>query len=76
MREKEGEVKKVVSEMEALQGAVTQLRQQISTTEERIPRLEEAKKTAVTGIYSETSDKGPSEIGTTSLQRALVAAPC
>ena len=28
------------------------------------------------GIYSGTSDKGPSEIGTTSLQRALVAAPC
>ena len=28
------------------------------------------------GIYSGTSDKGPSEIGTTSLQRTLVAAPC
>ena len=27
-------------------------------------------------IYSETSDKEPSEIGTTSLQRTLVAAPC
>ena len=27
-------------------------------------------------IYSGTSDKGPSEIGTTSLQRTLVAAPC
>ena len=26
-------------------------------------------------IYSGTSDKGPSEIGTTSLQRTLVAAP-
>ena len=26
--------------------------------------------------YSGTSDKGPSEIGTTSLQRTLVAAPC
>ena len=26
--------------------------------------------------YSGTSDKGPSEIGTTSLQRRLVAAPC
>ena len=29
-----------------------------------------------TNIYSGTSDKGPSEIGTTSLQRTLVAAPC
>ena len=27
-------------------------------------------------VYSGTSDKGPSEIGTTSLQRTLVAAPC
>ena len=27
-------------------------------------------------LYSGTSDKGPSEIGTTSLQRTLVAAPC
>ena len=27
-------------------------------------------------FYSGTSDKGPSEIGTTSLQRTLVAAPC
>ena len=27
-------------------------------------------------IYSGTSDKGPSEIGTTSLQRTLVATPC
>ena len=26
--------------------------------------------------YSGTSDKGPSEIGTTSLQRTFVAAPC
>ena len=26
--------------------------------------------------YSGTSDKGPSEIGTTSLQRTLVGAPC
>ena len=26
--------------------------------------------------YSGASDKGPSEIGTTSLQRTLVAAPC
>ena len=26
--------------------------------------------------YSGTSDKGPSEIGTTSLQRTLVVAPC
>ena len=26
--------------------------------------------------YSGTSDKRPSEIGTTSLQRTLVAAPC
>ena len=26
--------------------------------------------------YSGTSDKGPSEIGTTSLQGTLVAAPC
>ena len=26
--------------------------------------------------YSGTSNKGPSEIGTTSLQRTLVAAPC
>ena len=26
--------------------------------------------------YSGSSDKGPSEIGTTSLQRTLVAAPC
>ena len=26
--------------------------------------------------YSGTSDKGPSEIGTTSLQRTLFAAPC
>ena len=26
--------------------------------------------------YSGTSDKGPSEIGTTSLQRTLVAVPC
>ena len=50
MREKEGEVKKVASEIEALQGTVTQLRRQISAAEERIPRLEEAKKTAVIGI--------------------------
>ena len=49
--EKEGEVKKVASEIEALQGTVAQLRRQISAAEERIPRLEEAKKTAVTGIY-------------------------
>ena len=28
------------------------------------------------GVYSGTSDKGPSEIGTTSLQRTLVATPC
>ena len=28
------------------------------------------------GEGSGTSDKGPSEIGTTSLQRTLVAAPC
>ena len=27
-------------------------------------------------IYSGTSDKGPSEIGTISLQKTLVAAPC
>ena len=27
-------------------------------------------------VYSGTSDKGPSEIGTTSLQRTLVVAPC
>ena len=27
-------------------------------------------------VYSGTSDKGPSEMGTTSLQRTLVAAPC
>ena len=27
-------------------------------------------------VYSGTSDKGPSEIGTTSIQRTLVAAPC
>ena len=27
-------------------------------------------------LYSGTSDKGPSEIETTSLQRTLVAAPC
>ena len=27
-------------------------------------------------VFSGTSDKGPSEIGTTSLQRTLVAAPC
>ena len=27
-------------------------------------------------VYSGTSDTGPSEIGTTSLQRTLVAAPC
>ena len=27
-------------------------------------------------LYSGTSDKRPSEIGTTSLQRTLVAAPC
>ena len=27
-------------------------------------------------VYSGTSDKGPSEIGTTSLQRRLVVAPC
>ena len=27
-------------------------------------------------IYSGTSDKGPSEIGTTSLQRTLVSTPC
>ena len=26
--------------------------------------------------YSRTSDKGPSEIGTTSLQGTLVSAPC
>ena len=26
--------------------------------------------------YSGASDKGPSEIGTTSLQKTLVAAPC
>ena len=26
--------------------------------------------------YNGTSDKGPSEIGTTSLQRTLVASPC
>ena len=30
----------------------------------------------VSSIYSGTSDKGPSEIGTTSLQRTLVLAPC
>ena len=29
-----------------------------------------------TRFYSGTSDKGPSEIGTASLQRTLVAAPC
>ena len=50
VREKEGEVKKVATEIEALQGTVTQLRRQISAAEERIPRLEEAKKTAVIGI--------------------------
>ena len=27
-------------------------------------------------FYSGTSDKGPSEIGTTSLQRTLVSTPC
>ena len=27
-------------------------------------------------VYSGTSDKGPSEIGTATLQRTLVAAPC
>ena len=27
-------------------------------------------------IHNGTSDKGPSEIGTTSLQRTLAAAPC
>ena len=27
-------------------------------------------------VYSGTSDKGPSEIETTSLERTLVAAPC
>ena len=27
-------------------------------------------------VYSGSFDKGPSEIGTTSLQRTLVAAPC
>ena len=27
-------------------------------------------------IYSGTSDKGPSEIGTASLQRTLVSTPC
>ena len=30
----------------------------------------------VCAVYSGTSDKGPSEIGTTSLQGTLVAAPC
>ena len=29
-----------------------------------------------TYVYSGTSDKGPSEIGTTSLQRTLVSIPC
>ena len=27
-------------------------------------------------MYSGTSDKGPSEIGTTSLQKTLVSTPC
>ena len=34
------------------------------------------KRCGIVLVYSGTSDKGPSEIGTTSLQRTLVEAPC
>ena len=49
VQEREGEVKGVAGQVETLQASITQLRQQIAATEEKIPRLEEAKKTAVTG---------------------------
>ncbi|CAI8025055.1 hypothetical protein GBAR_LOCUS14498 [Geodia barretti] len=60
--EKEGEVKKVASEIEALQGTVAQLRRQISAAEERIPRLEEAKKTAVTARRYKEAGRLSSEL--------------
>ena len=49
VEEKEREVREVGEKVEALQRSVSQLRQQISVAEERIPRLEESKKTAVAG---------------------------
>ena len=48
--EKEGEVKGLAGRVETVQGLASQLRRQITLAEERLPQLEEAKKTAVAGI--------------------------
>ena len=49
VQEREGGVREVARELEALQGTISQLRRQVSAAEERIPQLEETKKTAVAG---------------------------
>ena len=46
---KEEEVKAVTSQLLSLQTLISQLRRQITQTEERLPQLEEAKKAAIAG---------------------------
>ena len=46
---REERVRKVAGEVVALQDLISQLRRQITHTQERLPQLEEAKKTAVAG---------------------------
>ena len=48
---REERVRKVAGEVVALQDLISQLRRQITHTQERLPQLEEAKKTAVAGTY-------------------------
>ena len=57
--EREGQVKKTAGRVTALQSLISQLRRQITLSEERLPQLEEAKKTAVAGeppMYSHTEN--------------------
>ena len=49
MAVKEEEVKAVTSQLLSLQTLISQLRRQITQTEERLPQLEEAKKAAIAG---------------------------
>ena len=50
--------------------------QTVNTLNDNTQQCEIIIKSPYMYVYSGTSDNGPSEIGTTSLQRTLVATPC